>query len=84
MSYTPSIVKFTPTKNNPEHVVMAPETPSTGRRVHGKQDSERNERDSDLACTRRSGAHSRVNSFTRETGTRIDTKEEVPASGSGS
>ena len=39
-------------RNDPEHVVMAPETPCTGRPVRGRQDSERNERDSDPARTR--------------------------------
>ena len=41
--HTPSTSLLKP-KNDPEHVVMAPETPSTGRRVHGRQDSKRNER----------------------------------------
>ena len=84
--YTPGTSLLKP-KNDSEHVVMALETPSTGTRVHGKQDSERKERDSDLACTRRSGAYrndsesmvplSRVNPCSRESGTRIDTKKEV-------
>ena len=75
-------------KNDPEHVVMAPEIPSTGRRVHGRQDSKRDERDSYPARDRRYGAYrndsvsmvplSMVNLCTRETGTRMCTKKEVP------
>ena len=94
-SHTPTIVKFTPLlgtsllkpKNDPEHVVMAPETPSTGRRVHGRQNSKRNERDIYPARDRGYGAYrndsvsmvplSIVNFCTRETSTRLCTKKEV-------
>ena len=74
-------------KNDPQHAAMVPETPSTGRRVHGRQDSKRNERDSYPARDRGYGAYrndsvsmvplSIVNLCTRETGTRICTKKEV-------
>ena len=46
--YTPSTSLLKP-KNDPEHVVMAPQTPDTERPVDGRQDSERDERDSDPA-----------------------------------
>ena len=75
-------------RNDSEHVVMASEQPSSGKPVRGRQDPERDEWDSEPASTRATGAYrnnsetvvhlSKINSGTRETGTRVYIKKVVP------
>ena len=75
-------------RNDPEHVVTAPEQLCSGKPVRWRQDPENNERDREPFCTQLTGAHrntsasmvhlSEVNLRTRETRTRVYTKKEVP------
>ena len=39
-------------RNDPEHVVTAPEPPCSGKLVRGRQDPEKNEHGSEPACTK--------------------------------
>ena len=75
-------------RNDPEHVVTAPEIPCSGKPIRGIQDPENNEHGSEPFCTQVTGAYrntsesmvhlSEVNPRTRETCTRVYTKKEVP------
>ena len=75
-------------RNDPEHVVTAPELPCSWKLIRGRQDPENNERGSEPACTQVTGAYrntspsmvhlSEVNPRTRETRTRVYTKKQVP------
>ena len=75
-------------QRNDSELVMASAQPSSGKPVRGRQDPEREEWDSEPASTRATGAYrsnsetvvhlSKVNSGTRETGTRVYIKKVVP------
>ena len=66
-------------RNDPKHVVMASELPSSGKPVRGRQDPERDEPDlqahGQLVHFRNCGASLKINSGTRENGTRVHAYE---------
>ena len=75
-------------RNDPEHVMTAPELPCSGKPIRRRQDPENNEQGSEPACTQVTGAYrntsesmvhlSEVTFCTREIGTRVYTKKQVP------
>ena len=85
--YTPSTSLLKP-KDDPEPVVLTPRINSTRKPVHGTQDSRKDKRDSIPDGTWVIGAYgdqsgsdvhsSRINDCTRETGTIIFSKKEIP------